>query len=234
MIESVIHTAPAASGRDSARRREYPDPDDALASHASTTPAAACPAAGLYHFELSGGRFLIDAFAVRNVAAFINFSCDPNLEPRRLDALMSLLPLRVLEVHVVRRRRGFALPHRAQKLHLPPTVFVEQIEMIAGRQLIKEAVDGFGRRWAHVHVLDPLLQPLFRLVAGLQLIVLDEVARALRAQPRRGVPGTLKPSLWERHFAPLAAALAALADRRHPRDRARLARCQPRRDLTAT
>ena len=48
---------------------------------------AACPAAGLYHFELSGGRFLIDAFAVRNVAAFINFSCDPNLEPRRLDAL---------------------------------------------------------------------------------------------------------------------------------------------------
>ena len=46
---------------------------------------AACPAAGLYHFELSGGRFLIDAFAVRNVAAFINFSCSPNLELRYLD-----------------------------------------------------------------------------------------------------------------------------------------------------
>ena len=57
---------------------------------------AACPVAGTYHMEIGlgrsgtatrgGGGVIIDAYAVRNIAAFINFSCDPNLEMRPIES----------------------------------------------------------------------------------------------------------------------------------------------------
>ena len=52
-----------------------------------------CPEAGTYHFQVPSGRtaarehdVIIDAYTVRNVAAFINFSCEPNLEARPIAA----------------------------------------------------------------------------------------------------------------------------------------------------
>ena len=50
----------------------------------------ACPLAGNYQFLLPGqsgdrkNAMVIDGYAVRNVAAFINFSCDPNLCTQRI------------------------------------------------------------------------------------------------------------------------------------------------------
>ena len=53
---------------------------------------ALCPESALYFFNVPTGRSgnassaVIDAYAVRNVAAFINFSCDPNLEVKPIAA----------------------------------------------------------------------------------------------------------------------------------------------------
>lgn len=46
--------------------------------------AAACAEAESYFFEIPGA--VIDAFAFRNVAAFMNFSCEPNLTYRSIAA----------------------------------------------------------------------------------------------------------------------------------------------------
>ena len=52
---------------------------------------ALCPESGSYFFNVPASRSgasaaVIDAYAVRNVAAFINFSCEPNLEVRPIAA----------------------------------------------------------------------------------------------------------------------------------------------------
>ena len=57
--------------------------------------AKVCPASAHYHMELpstaggsstrGAGNVIIDAYAVRNIAAFINFSCDPNLDMYRVE-----------------------------------------------------------------------------------------------------------------------------------------------------
>ena len=57
-----------------------------LVSNAEATRRAdLCPEAGMYHLEIPSSNdrsVVIDAYAVRNLAAFINFSCEPNLEMR--------------------------------------------------------------------------------------------------------------------------------------------------------
>ena len=45
-----------------------------------------CPRNDDYLFTSPGSSVIIDAYAVRNLAAFMNFSCQPNLEARPVKA----------------------------------------------------------------------------------------------------------------------------------------------------
>ena len=49
--------------------------------------------------EVPDGKYCIDAYAVRNIAAFINFSCDPNLEKKGIKC-----PVRKLRVAFFTKR----------------------------------------------------------------------------------------------------------------------------------